>query len=256
VLIVESTRGDTDRDPDYTRWREGERLAMMIEDCLDGAGSVMIPVFAMGKTQETVMLLYELQRARQIRSMPFHIGGLSIKMTKIYDRFTNRVRRHHRGLHMLRTQGLLSVPQERGVVPELHGGQIYAVSSGMMSEHTMSNRLGRQFISNPRNLLVGVGYADPASPMARVFGSEQGDEVVLDKRHDPVKRECSLGRFDLSGHAPREHLVDYVAQLNPEITLFVHGDKIAIERTKAEIEARVPDTKVLVPEPLETIDIG
>lgn len=256
VLIIECTRGDSDRAPGYTRWGEGERLAEMMEDCLEQRGSVMIPVFAMGKTQETLTLLYELQRARRLRSLPFHVGGLSIKMTNIYDRFTNRIRRNHRGMHLMRTPGLVSTPRERGALPEMTGGQVYCVSSGMMSEHTMSNRMARSFIANPRNLLVAVGYADPASPMAQVFASEPGGEVTLDKRHDPVKRECQLGQFDFSGHAPREQLVDYVAKLDPEITILVHGDKPAIERMGAEIQARVPETQVVVPQPLEEIVVG
>ena len=256
VLILECTRGATDRDPEYTRWSEGERMAAAIERCLEGGGSVMIPVFAMGKTQETITLLYELQRARKLRPMPFHIGGLSVKMTTIYDRFTKRVRRNHPGMHILRTPGLISTPRERGEMPTLTNGQVYVVSSGMMSQHTMSNRIARQFIHNPKNLLIAVGYADPASPLAAVISSERGDEIVLDPRYDPVKRECEVERFDFSGHAPREQLVDYVARVKPETTLLVHGDKPAVERIRTAIESSVPDTEVVVPEPGVDITIG
>jgi len=256
VLVLECTRGDSERDPDYTRWAEGERMAARMENCLKGGGSVMIPVFAMGKTQETLTLLYELQRARRLRPMAFHIGGLSVKMTTIYDRFTKRLRRNHSGMHLLRTQGLLATPRKRGEMPELKGGSVYAVSSGMMTEHTMSNRLARRFINNPRNLVVVVGYADPRSPLARVLDSERGDEVELDSRHDPVRRECETERFDFSGHAPREHLVDYVARLKPEITILVHGDKPAVERIRSEIAARVPETRVEMPTPGAPIEIG
>ena len=87
VLILECTRGGVARDPEYTRCSEAERLALSMEECLEGKGSVMIPLFAMGRTQETIMMLYELQRARKLRKVSFLIGGLSIKMTKIYDRF-------------------------------------------------------------------------------------------------------------------------------------------------------------------------
>jgi Cft2 family RNA processing exonuclease len=256
VLILECTRGESPRDPEYTRWSEGQRLAASIEQCLSQDGSVMLPLFAMGKTQETVTLLHELQLARQLREMPFHIGGLSVKMTGIYDRFTNRVHRNHRGMHMMRTKGLLTTPGRRGELPELTGGNIYALSSGMMSERTMSNRLARQFIRNPRNLVAAVGYAASASPLAQVLNSERGGEIQLDTRHDPVKRECSVASFDFSGHAPRESLIDYVDKLKPEMTVLVHGDQPAVKWMEQEISSRVPETEVVIAEPRRDIIIG
>ena len=68
-----------------------------------------------------------------------------------------------------------------------------------MSEHTMSNRIARSFIHNPRNLLAVVGYSDPQSPLARILNSQRGEEVELDARHDPVRRNCETERFDFSG---------------------------------------------------------
>lgn len=256
VLILECTRGELPRDSEYTRWSEGQRLAASMEQCLSRGGSVMLPLFAMGKTQEIVTLLHELQLARQLREMPFHIGGLSVKMTGIYDRFTNRVRRNHRGMHMMRTRGLLTTPGRRGEMPELTGGNIYALSSGMMSERTMSNRLARQFIQNPRNLVAAVGYAHPASPLAQVLNSKRGEEIQLDIRHDPVKRECAVASFDFSGHAPRESLIDYVDMLKPEMTVLVHGDRPAVKWMKQEISSRVPETEVVIAEPKREIMIG
>ena len=256
ALVIESTRGDSERDPEYTRWAEGERMAAAIERCLDRGGSVMLPVFAMGKTQETLTLLYELQRARLLRDTPFQISGLSVKMTTIYDRFADRVRRNHRGFHLLRARGFLSTPGKRGEIPELRQGHVYAMSSGMMTERTMSNRMARRFISNPSNLLIAVGYADAASPLARILDSERGEEVDLDPRHEPVKRECEIERFDFSGHAPREHLVDYVVRVAPEMVILVHGDAPAIQRVQQEIATRAPDVTVKVAEPDCEIEVG
>ena len=85
---------------------------------MDQGGSVMIPLFAMGKTQETVTMLYELQRAKKLRRLSFLIGGLSIKMTKIYDRFSSSVRRNHLGMKLMREKGLLSTPNARGEIPK------------------------------------------------------------------------------------------------------------------------------------------
>jgi len=256
VLILESTRGALARASGYTRESEGERLASSIEQCLSQGGSVMIPLFAMGKTQEIIMLLYELQNKGKLRTMPFHVGGLSIKMTGIYDRFASKVRRNHHDMHMMRTKGLLTTPGKRGEMPGLEPGNIYALSSGMMSERTMSNRLGRQFIQNPRNLVAAVGYADPESPLAKIINSSRGEKVQLDERHDAVERNCSVEAFDFSAHAPREDLIGYIEKLKPEMTILVHGDQPAIDWMEQEVHDRVPETEVVIAEPKHEIVIG
>ena len=256
VLILECTRGGVARPAGYSRHSEATRLASSIEQCLSGRGSVMIPLFAMGKTQEMITLLHEQQRQGNLRSIPFHVGGLSVKMTGIYDRFASRVRRNHKGMQMMRTRGLLTTPGKRGELPPLNGSNIYALSSGMMSERTMSNRIGRHFIQNPRNLLVAVGYADPESPLAGIMNSVQGEKIQIDSRHDPVERNCSMESFDFSGHAPRESLIEYVEKLKPEMTILVHGDQPAIDWMQQELQARVPETQAIIATPGREIHIG
>ena len=255
ILILECTRGGAERDPQYNRCSEAERLALSMEECLGSKGSVMIPLFAMGRTQETIMMLYELQKAKKLRKASFLIGGLSIKMTKIYDRFSKRIRRNHQGLNLMRVKGLLSTPRSRGELPKLEQGKIYTLSSGMMTEKTMSNRLAQQFIANPRNLVACVGYADPDSPLARLIQSERGEEVLLDSKKDPVKRQCSVQSFDFSGHAPRESLIEYAESVNPEKIILVHGDRPAIEWMQERLTQRLPETKVIIPDPGKEIDL-
>lgn len=255
ILILECTRGSSPRSPDYTRLSEAEKLASSIENCLDQGGSVMIPLFAMGKTQETVTMLYELQRAKKLRRLSFLIGGLSIKMTKIYDRFSSSVRRNHLGMKLMREKGLLSTPNARGEIPKIEKGNVYTLSSGMMTEKTLSNRLARHFITNPRNLIASVGYADPESPLAKVLNSEIGQSIELDSNYDSVKRECSVASFDFSGHAPREALLDYAERTNPSKIILVHGDKSSIEWMKNNIEQRLPDAEIHVPQPQDEIEL-
>ena len=255
VLILECTRGSSPRDPEYTRLSEAEKLGQSIEQCLENDGSVMIPLFAMGKTQETITMLYDLQKAKKLRRLSFLIGGLSIKMTKIYDRFSNSVRRNHLGMKLMREKGLLSTPNSRGEIPQISKGNVYTLSSGMMTEKTLSNRLARHFVTNPRNLIASVGYADPESPLARVLEAERGQIVKLDSNHDPVKKECSVASFDFSGHAPRQALLEYVEQVKPSKIILVHGDQTSIEWMKDSIEKRLPEAEMHIPKPQQEIEL-
>jgi len=59
--------------------------------------------------------------------------------------------------------------------------------------------------------------------------------------------------FDFSGHAPREHLVDYVKRVRPRKLLLVHGDDPAIAWMTAAVNEALPDTEIIVPQPGEKV---
>ena len=61
----------------------------------------------------------------------------------------------------------------------LKGGRLYALSSGMMTEKTLSNIFARQVLSDPQHALFFVGYADPDSPAGRLRRAAPGDIVQL-----------------------------------------------------------------------------
>src|SRR5690606_37345945 len=97
AMAIETTRGDHQRDPGYSRAAEQRRLGEAINRTLDRGGAVLIPVFAFGKTQELLLMLRELIDANVIPPVPVHIGGLSTRMTQIADRFSHDPGRNHRG---------------------------------------------------------------------------------------------------------------------------------------------------------------
>ena len=155
----------------------------------------------------------------------------------------------------MREKGLLCTPSARGQIPQISQGNVYTLSSGMMTEKTLSNRLGRQFINNPRNLVASVGYADPDSPLAKVLGSEDDESIQIDSNYDPVKRRCSVESFDFSGHSPRDTLLEYAQTVCPNRIILVHGDQPSIEWMKTNIKEKLPRTEVIVPGPSQEIEI-
>jgi Cft2 family RNA processing exonuclease len=253
-LIIESTRGDAPRNPDYTRDAEKLRLGKVISETLKGGGSILIPVFAFGKTQEVVFLLKELMDEAVIPPSPVHIGGLGSKMTAIADEYSDREERLHQHYRVLHAYPDLRIMPKGTAEPEYLPGHIYALSSGMMSENTVSNRFAKHILSNPKDTLIFVGYADPDTPGGKIQQSQIGDTVVLDSktnREFPLK--CRIEKFDFSGHAPRDQLVDYAMMVNPRRIILVHGDLPAKTWLKTAIEARLKQTEVLIPEPGQVV---
>lgn len=249
TLVVETTRGDSVRPPDYTREAEMERLGEAIRTTIKRGGTVLIPVFAMGKTQELLVMLRDLRQAGLIPRVPVHIGGLSTKMTNIYDRFADRSHRKNRGLHLLRDLDFVS-PAAGRRSGEIHfePGRIYALSSGMMTEHTVSHRFARHILGEKKNALLFVGYSDPESPAGRILAASPGEKVELAKGNAQTLR-CRVERYDFSGHAPREQLLDYIRAVSPRTLVLVHGDLPARRWFATQITASHPGTQIIIPEP-------
>ncbi|NNE94372.1 MAG: MBL fold metallo-hydrolase [Verrucomicrobiales bacterium] len=237
TLIIETTRGDHARDPDYTREAERNRMGEAAAAALNRGGSVLIPVFALGKTQEVVLMLHELMQAGILPGdTPIHIGGLSTKMTHLVDKLVGRWPRGHEEIELLADLPNLRLLEKGSVELNCQPGRIYCYSSGMMTEHTVSHRFAPKILSDERNALLFVGYADPDSPAGRI---QSGNSEF------PVR--CPVERFDFSGHAPRDQLLDYIRRVNPKRVILVHGDAparawFADQLADSEMEVMIPET--------------
>jgi predicted metal-dependent RNase len=177
-------------------------------------------------------------------------------MTAIYDKFSDSSRRNLRGFKFLHDMELAGGNKRRvGPIP-FHNGSIYALSSGMMSEKTVSNNFARQgVLENRKHGLFFVGYADPETPGGRIRVANPGDKVLLDPAYPPVPLNCEVRTFDFSGHSTRDAIADYAVRLKPRKVLLVHGDDAALAWFKAELEQRLPGSEVIIPEPGAEYDL-
>ncbi len=251
ALIVETTRGEQSRKANYDRTTEENQLAEAIANVIARKGSVLMPVFAIGKTQEVLGMLHRFKKEKLIpQDTPIYIGGLSTKMTQIFDRFTEKSRRQLAGMRFLKDMELQAGSRRsKGPIP-FHPGCIYALSSGMMSEKTISNNFARQgLLENKKHGLFFVGYADPETPAGKIRTAQQGDMILLDPAHPPVKLNCETRIFDFSGHSTREAIAEYIIKVAPKKTFLVHGDDAAVEWFRTEISRRLPTTEIIVPQP-------
>ncbi len=249
VLLMETTRGLHVRDPEYTRRSEKERLGAVIRDTFKAGGSVLIPVFALGKSQEVMLMLHELHEQDLIPEMPIFIGGLSTKITLLHDAYADKARRNYKGFSLMQDISLLVAPRRKKREIEYNTRCIYALSSGMMSAGTTSNQFAQKFLDNPRNTVAFVGYTDPDSIGHAVRNAKPGDKVQLDKHYLPIAVNARIESFDFSAHATRETLVDYACKLKPKKILLVHGDEPAQIWFEDSFKTSLPGTEVLRPDP-------
>jgi Cft2 family RNA processing exonuclease len=249
LLIMETTRGADERPTDYTRADQEKLFAEAISAALEAGGSALIPVFAIGKTQEVLTMIDNFKAAGLIpEQTPVFIGGLSTKMTVLYDSFSDSTRRQRPNFEILRDMKLQTGRKRKRAPIEYKPGAIYCLSSGMMSEKTISNVFARGFIQNPANSLLFVGYADPTTPAGVIKNASTGDVIRLDGTHK-VQLNCVVDEFDFSGHARREELVDFAVKARPRKLLLVHGDPSATAWFEKELKELLPEAEIMIPQP-------
>ena len=249
VLIMETTRGDRPVPPGFERAAEERRLAEAIDRAFRAGGCVLMPVFALGKTQEALAMIYKFRREKLLGEFPVYIGGLSVKMTEIYDRRALTTRRLLPRLQLLEEVAPFVLNGQNIHDSPAKPGRVYALSSGMMTPKTLSNIFGRRVLDNPKHSIFFVGYADPESPAGLIKAAKPGDLVALDPDEPPQRLACHVEQFQFSAHASRESIVRYVTKLAPKKIVLVHGDVPAVEWTRAQLAAALPESEVIVPTP-------
>lgn len=250
VLVMETTRGDSPTPEGMTRTTEEDRLAAALGEAMAAGAPVLIPVFALGKTQEILALLYRWRKTGVLRrGFGLIIGGLGSKITGVFDKVRGSAPRQMPDLKLSECLPLSVVGGRDLASLSVQPRTIYAISSGMMTENTLSNVLAPRFLENPDARIFFVGYADPESPAGKVRVAQPDQQILLDPRLPAVKRRCHVENFTLSAHATRESLLGYVRRLRPGKVLLVHGDPPAAEWFRREIPAVAPGTDVLVPQP-------
>jgi len=249
ILIMECTRGDHAQPATWTRAGEERRLAEAIDEAFRRGGCILIPVFALGKTQEILAMFYKFRRERLLPDFPIYIGGLSLKMTEIYDRCANTSRRQLPRLQLLNNLRPFVLNAETIHGSSVRAGRVHALSSGMMTRKTLSNIFARRIVENPSHSIFFVGYADPESPAGVLRNSQPGQAILLDPDEPGQRVRCNIEQFQFSAHASRESLIAYARKLSPKKIVLVHGDPSAVEWMRATLAAALPDSEIIVPTP-------
>jgi len=255
VLIMETTRGNRAVPPGFSREAEVDRLTAALDRVLKRKGCVLIPTFALGRTQEILALLALLMKTGKLKQQPIYIGGLGRVFTEIYDLEGHRTHRNHSKLKL--TEALNLAVLEPGQVDKmkLSGGRIFVLTAGMMSEHTAAHDLAARMIGDERQAIFFVGYADPDTPGGRLKAAGPGETFVFSGSAGEVTRRCEVQDFDLTAHANRSELLDFVGQVSPRAVLLGHGEEDSRRWFDEQIRARHPKIKVIQPGPGKSVEV-
>lgn len=252
TLILECTYGN---DPAYysqKRDHEVESFAREASSILTAGGCVLIPAFALGKTQELLGVINQLMRKGKIPSVPLFISGLGKSITEIYQDH----RRYLRPQASILSFDLFSVLRyvdDLSIQSLLQEPCLIVATNGMMVENTPSARVARWMVQEERHGIFFCGYIDPDTLGYRVFHAAPGDALSFSPGGELVTvKNPHIRRFYLSSHADRYELLELARRVRPCNVVLIHGEKEGIEYMKRELEG---EFQVLIGERGRTISL-
>lgn len=231
ILIIESTYGD--REHKYDAVDDDKLRDIVVRTCKKG-GKLIIPAFAVGRTQEIVYRLHRLIEKGEISmDLPVYVDSpLAIDATGIYrlhpEGYDDEIAefiltdRHRDAFGFDRMVYTRSTAQSKAL-NDIEGPAIIISASGMAEAGRIVHHLSNN-IEDPNSTILIVGWQAPHT-LGRRIVEKQAKVRILGREHQVKASVEVINGF--SGHADLSELLDWVGHLKqaPEHTFIVHGDE-------------------------------
>jgi metallo-beta-lactamase family protein len=243
VLIMESTYGNRDHES-----VEGARaqLAQAVRETAARGGRVLIPAFAIARTQEIVYALHGLVREGAIPAIPIYVDSpLAIDATTVFEMHPESFDRSEEMVRMTKELFRFDLlhytrdVEESKAISRSHGPMVIIAASGMMENGRILHHLSRG-ASDPRNTILVVGFQAEHTLGRRVMERQPvlqifGEDVALHARVEVID--------GYSAHADRTELTTWLGRVkdkSPKLgpVWLVHGEAPVQDEFKAALEAK------------------
>lgn len=256
-LLIESTYGDRLHDPEDPK----DKLARVINETQARGGVVLIPAFAIGRTQELVYLIRELEDERRIPVLPVRVDSpMAAAATQVYSQRTEEQDEEYASVlrerrHPLRTRSMLTASSrdESKRLNDEHGPRIIISASGMMTGGRVLHHAQR-ILPDERSTIVFVGYQAAGTIGRRILDGER--EVSIFKH--PVAVRCRVERIGgFSAHADWQEVLRWLTGMPsaPRRSFTTHGEPEAAAAMAAHIRERY-GWRVDVPQYGERVELA
>jgi len=257
-LILESTYGGRlHKSLDHVI----NKLADVVNRTARRGGRIIVPAFAVGRTQQLVLLLHQLANEKRIPNIPIFVDSpLALNVTDVhrnhpecFDDETRAYLLNHEDPFGFRRLQYIRDAAESKKLNDLHGPLVVISASGMCEQGRILHHL-RNNIEDPRNTVLITGFMAQDTlgrkliekwPEVRIFG-------------EPMRLRAEISSLDeLSAHADQKELLEWIKPLAPSLrqVFLVHGEPQQSE-TLAKLLASNYNLNVVVPHPGQSFEIA
>ncbi|KAJ9616329.1 endoribonuclease ysh1 [Cladophialophora chaetospira] len=265
VLITESTFGISNAPP---RAEREAGLLKAVSGILNRGGKVLMPVFALGRAQELLLILEDYwQRHSELQKIPiYYTGTTARKCMVVYQTYINAMNDNIKRIFRERMAEAEAAGNARGVsagpwdfrfVRSLRnlerfddvGGCVMLASPGMM-QSGMSRTLLERWAPDQRNGVVMTGYnvegtmartilSEPDMIPAIMSGSNTGHAVGRKHRDEDaavmIPRRCTVEEFQFAAHVTGVENVEFIEQVAAPHVILVHGERSQAARLRSRL---------------------
>ncbi len=231
VLIVESTYGV---QVHASRAEREARFTGTVERIVTRGGRCLIPVFALGRAQELLLILDEYWQANQhLQSIPvFYASKMASKALRVYQTYANMMNSR------IRAQMDIGNPFQFQYIQNLksidvnsfddRGASVVFASPGML-QSGVSRQLFDRWASDPKNGCIVAGYAVEGT-LAKDIMNAPNEVTTLEGRRQPLN--CLVDCVSFSAHVDFMQNKNFISKVDPKHIILVHGQKDEMGRLK------------------------
>jgi metallo-beta-lactamase family protein len=260
ILIMESTYGNRNHPP-YEQ--SDQELARIVNQTARQGGTLLIPAFAVGRTQQIIYTLNRLLNNQAIPELPVFVDSpLATRTTDIFrlhpETYDAEIREFlltdedHNPFAFKNLQYTQSVNESKALNAR-KGPMIIISASGMMEGGRILHHL-RGRIEDERNTILITGWQAPNTLGRRIVEKEQVVRIFGEEFEMRAQVEVQTG---FSGHADHDGLMEFVRVMEkrPEHTFIVHGEEEASQTLAHDLETELGLANVIIPEPQQSFEL-
>ncbi|QLH75110.1 MAG: MBL fold metallo-hydrolase [Methanomassiliicoccales archaeon] len=225
-LIIESTYAGR---PQKDRQKEEHRFVEKVKEVVERGGKAIIPCFAVGRTQEVMLMLKNLKYDMWVDGMGKTVNRMYLDMPE-YLRNDKDLRYAKKVFKEVRTASTRERSMKADVIVTTSG----MLDGGPVLRYLMQER------ENRKSAVLIPGYQAEGSNGRMLLdkGQVTVESEVIGER-DTIDVKCEVERFDLSAHADHNELLRFIRACGPEKVVFMHGENRELLASELEDEVEV-----------------
>ena len=261
VLVVESTYGVQTHEPRPERER---RFLQGVHEIVRAGGKCLLPVFALGRAQELLMLLEEYweRNAKELGHIPiFYSTPMANKCLRIFETYTamcsdrvqdmaSNCRNPWRSMKYVK-----NLPESSGIEWEtkvVSGGACVVLAAPGMLQSGSSRELFEMWCSEKRNGVIFTAYS-VAGTLAHDLQNDPEVVMLPDGRKLLVR--CSTRFISFSAHSDFSQTHEFIAKLNVPHVVLVHGEQTLMRRLKGRLLQEFPNSSCSNPHNTQPVEL-
>lgn len=251
-LLIESTYGNRS----HATTDVLDQLADVINRTHQRGGKVIIPTFAVGRTQSLLYCFYLLRQRKAITpTLPIYLNSpMAQEATRIFQRHAGEYRLSEKEVEdMCRDVKVITDIEESKWINTVKTPMILMAGSGMATGGRIVHHL-KQFAPDPKNTILFTGFQAGGTRGAAMLDGVK--EIKIHGEYYPVRAEIALVD-NLSAHADAGEILDWLRHFRkaPRQTFITHGEPIAADALRMRIEERL-GWETYVPDYMETVELA